>query len=354
MIHWLSETKRRELQRDPEASIQSLIGRITQLDGEELFSLAAAYYLIQDQEKSKKFCRLALQKNFCHVPSLYGLALIFFGEGKELEAKRFFSKALHFDSDAASSVLYLQQQLRSILGLTDANQLGLWCLEQLNESNKGDRSCQFELGKILFERSEFEQAVPVLKPLMGMSEYSFEVTQYLSYIYERLYSGDQLIEKTLELGELVSERSDLFFNLAMICQHDQGRLDMAVHFFYLAVRSDPKDPGLRFSLEQACLELIGQLGKPNDDLDYFHLMIAHLYHGSLAVAERYARTLRKRFQWSHPRSFQSLAPHRLWDNWLLKDEGVLGEALNQWFGDQPVENWKINKPKQPMDVTLDS
>lgn len=347
VIHWVVKEVRTRLRKDPEAYIQRFQEPYGNLSGDELFALAAAHNLLGMSKETKKFCRLALQKSFGHVPSLYSLALKFFEESKIDEAKRSFLRAVRLDENAAENVIYVQSQLRALMTLPEATRWGLWCLEQLQASQKHSTGSQFELGKLLFERSEFEQAVSVLKPLLSYPEYAFEVTQYLSYIFERLYKGDELLEKSLDLAQLVKERSDLFFNLAMVCQHEQNRLDIALHFFYLAVRSDPQDPGLRFSLEQACLEYIGQHNSPKSAADHFNLMIAHLYHGSVAVAERYARSLRSRFEYKHPFTFYSFEPRGLWKDWLLKDDGILGEALQMWFGSVPSQSWKLNTKRFP-------
>jgi len=343
VIHWVRSAVRKSLEEAPEVFIQDQAVFLSQINSDRLFELAAAYHIIRDDKISERLLRAALQKNIRHIPSLYGLCILAFKKGDMEKAQKLFSRASRLDGQAASSTLYIQNQLRAMLPLPEATRWSLWCLERLQFLKKFSVSTQFELGKILFERSEFERASTVLRPLTAVSEYSYEVTQYLSYTYERLYSGDELVEKIMEVAEMATDRSDLFFNLAMICQHDQKRLDLAIHFFYLATRSDPKDPGLRFSLEQACMELIGKLGKASKAVDYCQLMLAHLYHGSVAVAERYARLLRKRYGWKYPESFSTLLPGSLWQNWLLKDEGILKGALVQWFGFAPTEDWKIRR-----------
>jgi len=343
MIYWVKKERRPALQKDPHMYIQMLLNRNVALSSEDLYELAVCFDLLHEFKETKRYCQIALQKNLAHTPSLYGMSLRAFEDKSFDEAKRSFGRAIRLDPDAAGSALHFQVRLRTALSLPQATQWGLWCLEQVQLSNKASDSTQFELAKILFERSEFERAIPLFKSLVRQEDLAFEVTQYLSYIYERLYTGDELVERTLELAQVVPQRSDLFFNLGMVCQHEQKRLDLSIHFFYLAVRSDAQDPSLRFSLEQACLELIGAQSKPSKPEDYFQLMLAHLYHGSVAVAERYARILRERYSYRYPLSFESLAPKALWSNWLLKDEGLLSEALRQWFGDHPVENWKITK-----------
>lgn len=346
VIHWLKNSVRKEILSNPSSFLQLRVINEAKASSDELFEIAAAYDFLQDSKKAKLYCQRAIQRSFQHIPSFYGLALKSFEDHKFEEAQRFYLRAIRMDPQAAEGALYFHQRLRGFFSLPEATHWGRWCLEQLQTSDKASMASQFELGKILFERSEFDQAVPILKALVQCEQYSFEAIQYLSYIYERIYKGAELVENTLQLASCVKDKSDLFFNLAMVCQHEQNRLDLALHFFYLASRSDAQDPGLRFSLEQACLEYIGQNAQPKTPDEYFSLMVAHLYHGSLAVAERYARSLRKRFHWKFPNSFSKLEPSSLWIEWLVKDEGILGEALEAWFGETPVENWRL-KTRRP-------
>lgn len=339
---WLRKDFQDRVDSTPEEFKFELEAKNGALCEEELFALAATYDRLREPDRSAQICRQLLQKNWGHIPSLFALCLLSFENKKFEEAQRWFRRALHFDrsSMAAEATLFIHQRLRTRLSVTESGRSGLWLLETLHKSERSSVEALFEYGKMLFERSQFETSALVMKKVLDHKELGFEATQYLSYIYERLYSGDELIEKTLELASEVKDRSDLFFNLAMIAQHDENRPHLSLSLFYLASQSDPQDPGLRFSLEQACLELIGQISKSPKAMDQFHLMIAHLFHGSLALAKRYAQILRDRHDWRFPESFQLLEPHGLWKDWLLVDQGVLGEALQQWFGDAQSDDWQ--------------
>lgn len=341
MIYWLPKAQQDAVLKDPETYILTNLNG--SLDADTHFYLGVAHDLLKNKPQALVSFKKALQKNLAHSGSLLGMSLIYFEQGKEKEARRLFLRTLRVDHQAAASAVEFQRLLRQRLGLIEANQQSLWCLEQLHKHHQSTYESQFELAKILFESSEFQRSASIFQSLLQVNAYNNEASQYLSYIFEKLYRGNELIEKTLNLAFWMQNRSDTFFNLAMVCQNDQAQEDLSLHFFYLASRADEHDPGLRFSLEQACLDRIGQIGQPRTADQYCHLMMAHLYHGSVAVAERYAKVLRERFSWKHPETFEAMQPKPLWQDWLLKDEGILGDALRAWFGEEPVENWKFLK-----------
>lgn len=342
VIYWLSNEEQEDVLSQPEALIESLEPRLSGLLDQEIFQLAAAYEFLGQSKKAKLLCRLALEKNLNHVPSLYALSLMSFRDSKNSEAKRFFSRALKRDEKASESILHFQKRLRNVLTGPQAGQWVAWCLEEIHRQQKSSEETRFELAKILFEQSRWNEAASFFEGLLMNEKCAYESSQYLSYIYERLYQGEELIERYLGLAKKVKERADLFFNLGMIFQNDRKQSGLSLHFFYLAHREDPYDPGLRFSLEQACMEQIGKSQDAKKEDEFLDLMFAHLYYGSVAVAERYARVLRDRSDWRFPESFQNLKPTGLWDDWLLTDNGTLGEALVKWFRESPVETWKIH------------
>jgi tetratricopeptide (TPR) repeat protein len=327
MLYWIKPELLQDIKGKPEdfiANFQSCNS------ADRVFALAVAHDQLGHGHDSEKLYRKALQKDIRHYPSLYALSFKCFQNGKELQGKNNFKRALRFDPDGEASTLFFQKELKySVASYNDACRLGVWCLQELLNLKKATARSKFQLGKVLFEQSNFEEAIGYLKEALKVREFSQESTEYLSYIYEHLYQGNELIDQTLELAKDVPDRSDLFFNLAMVCQHDQKRLDLAMHFFYLAAREDPNDPGLKFSLEQAALEMITQLNRSGRESDPFFLMIAHYYQGSSAAAQKYANELK---DFHYPESFQALEPTRLWNDWLINDKAPLGRTLKSWFG----------------------
>lgn len=341
MIFWVSAEKQEQILSQPEASINSLEAKLDCLSAPEFFELAAACEFLGRRQKAKTYCRRALEKNLNYVPSLYSLSLLSFRESKFEEAKRFFCRALKLDQMASESILHFQKRLGSILSAPAANHWSSWCLEELHRLEKASDDTRFELAKLLFEQSRWNESAQLFESLVQHPDYAYEVSQYLSYIYERIFKGEELIEQCLHLASQIKERADLFFNLGMIFQNDRQYQGSSLHFFYLAHREDPHDPGLRFSLEQACMEYIGDTHEAKNEKEFLDLMFAHLYYGSVAVAERYARVLRERWNWKFPESFRALGLKTLWEDWLLKDKEQMGKALQKWFGENPQESWKI-------------
>jgi tetratricopeptide (TPR) repeat protein len=329
MIHWLKPEDNEAIRSDPESFIQSKSDPKT---ADDYFALAVAHDFAGRRKVSGPLIRRALQLDFCHLPSLYLLALKAFERRRENEAKTIFRRVIRMDKEATTNTLAFQKELKFALpNYEDAGRWGVWCLEELEVFHKSSLSTKFQLGKTLFEQSRLKEAIPYLKAALSSKELSTEATEYLSYIYEHIYRGTDLIDQILQLAEEVSERSDLFFNLAMVCQHDQKRLDLAMHFFYLASREDPYDPGLRFSLEQAAVEFIGAANRRSSKTDPLLVMMAHIYQGAMGVARKYADDLKNI---EYPETFQAFEPQSLWSRWLLKDQGVLGHSLKAWFGPQ--------------------
>lgn len=309
------------------------------------FERGLAYWKMDRALEAGRHFKKALQLNFHHWQSYYALSLVAISERQPEEARRFFIRGMRFDSKASESVLYFANQLRHAVSALEASQWSLWCFEQLESHQKASRSTQFELAKLLFERSEFERSGELFKQVVHLPEYAYEATQYLSYILERLFKGEQLIEETLKLATQATDKADLFFNLGMVSQYDEAKPDLSLHFLYLASEADRSDPGLKFSLEQACLDTIGKISKVQRPEQALTLMIAHLYHGSVALAERYAAQLRDRWKWTYPGSFQSQKPTALWQDWLLVRDGLLDVALESWFGKNPVDDWRLSQRK---------
>lgn len=330
MNYWLKDDWRLRLENDPESLAESLKESI---DAESLFCRALVSQQLGDSITAEKFLKTALQKNLQHIPSIYVLGLKLLKKGRDKEARNYLRRGLRLDGLAATTSLHLLKEIRSIFSHSAQSvETSVWMLKELTSLKKTTELTQFHLGKLLFEKSSYEEAAQYLLQSLSEPDLSNEATEYLSYIYEHLYKGDELIERTLELAEMVPDRSDLFFNLAMVCQHDHRRLELALHFFYLASKEDPADPGLKFSLEQAAIEMMNYAQKvPGEERDFL-LMLAHLYQGSLGVAKRYAQKLK---DLKYPESFETRIPQKLWQRWLLKDSGILGQALQSWFGGAP-------------------
>jgi tetratricopeptide (TPR) repeat protein len=331
MKRWLHPDWQSRLLEQPE----ELVKQFSQSqNSDELYALAIALEHLGQGAESEKALKRALMRNLSHVPSIYTLGLRSLHKSKEKEAKTYLRRALRLDPAACETALGLLRDLKIHLStLFQSNEMSVWLLKELEFLKKETDETSFHLGKLLFERSQYEESAHYLMKGIESEATSAEATEYLSYIYEHLYKGDELIEKILELAEQVPHRADLFFNMAMVCQHDQNRAEMALHFFYLASREDPADPGLKFSLEQAALDLINAGGAGEGEDRELSLMLAHLYQGSVGVAKRYAQGLKG---WSFPESFQDRHPSRLWTEWLMKDQGVLGQALQTWFGGAPA------------------
>lgn len=339
MIHWLPADLQEKVLSEPEKLIE-LFEQSSELSADETYCLATAYEFLGQALKAKNLCREALQKNLNHFPSLYALSLKSFKERKQSEAKRYLRRALQLDADASASMIHFQKKLRVIAPLPESTLWASWALEELHKLNKSSDDSKFELGKILFEQSKIEEAAALFKGLLSNEKLAYESSQYLSYIFERLYRGEELMDHYLQLASSVKEKADLFFNLGMIFQNDRNFWLQSLHFFYLAHREDPLDPGLRFSLEQACMDHIGRSENAKTDQDFLRLMFAHLYYGSVAVAERYARNLKERWSWKFPDSFEALKPSILWQS-ISQDKTQVGQALDQWFGLKSSESWKI-------------
>ena len=340
VIQWLSDKSRTLLETEPEQLLGELEGTPSP-DSEKLFELAVVYDHLGREALAKSCWKKALEKNLSHAPSLYALALAALESQNAPEAMRYLKRVLRTDAQAAENVKLFQNGLRARLSAPEASQWALWTLEQLHYLKKDSDSCRFDYAKLLFERSKFQEACELFYSLVRQKQFAYEATQYLSYIYEKLYRGDELLDRCLDLATLVEDKSDIFFNLAMICQNDQRDTSLALHFYYLASRYEPADPGLKFSLEQACVELIGEIGRSTDPKRQLSLFFCHAYHGSLALAERYAQSLRSEHGMKFPESFEALVPQRLWHEWLLAESSPLRDLLARYFGEQNREHWKL-------------
>lgn len=331
MFLWVRQDLLDLLQSSPQELINALPNP---QDAEEHFALGAAWKKLGSLSRAAAHWKKALQLNLRHFPSLYALSLIAFEQGQERQGQTWFDRAIRVDDQASEHGLYFQRELKKHVDSHERlSRWGVWCLTRLTEMERASDQSHFQLGKLLFEQNRFLEAAGYLRDIVDRTEIGGEAAEYLSYIYEHLYRGEELIAKTLDLAEKAPNRCDLFFNLAMVCQHDQRRLDWALHFFYLASREDPSDPGLRFSLEQAALEALSK-DSPHRN-DEFTLMFAHIYQGSVGVAKRYAKGFSDlRF----PEDFHNLKPTRLWSEWLVKDQGPLGQNLKLWFGGDRVRH----------------
>lgn len=336
VIQWLSDKSRNLLETEPELLLWELED-LANPNSEKLFELAVVYDHLGRESLAKSFWKKALEKNLSHAPSLYALALSALEAQNAPEAMRYLKRVLRTDSQAAENVKLFQNGLRTRLPAPEAGHWALWTLEQLHHLKKDSDSCRFEYAKLLFERSKFQEASELFYSLVRQKQFAYESTQYLSYIYEKMYRGDELLNRCLDLASLVEDKSDIFFNLAMLCQNERRDTALALHFYYLASRFEPADPGLKFSLEQACVELIGEIGRSADPKRKLSLFFCHAYHGSLALAERYAQSLRSEHGMRFPQSFETLDPQRLWHEWLLAESSPLRDLLDRYFGDQNRE-----------------
>lgn len=332
MIFWLDSKQQARVSKDPYEIIRAARPKMDSLSAEELLVLAAAHERLGELKPAERLCRKALQRQLHFPECLFALSLLHFRQRNYEEAKRWFLRALRSKRDSvAADVFNIEQKLKAYLSVAEAGHWGLWCLREFHRACPSTPSTQFELGKLLFERSDYQGAIEAFLPLSGMPDFSYEATQYLSYLYERIYRGEELIRKTLELAEKSSERADLFFNLAMVCQHDSKFQEWALHFFYLAKEAEPDDPGLRFSLEQACVDYIGQHTQAKNLHQAYYLMMAHFYQGSISVADRYAEVLRDRFQIHDLQQFRNLHLPELWKPWLVQENSPFAHALMRWF-----------------------
>lgn len=332
VIFWLNSKQQTRVSRDPYEVIRAGKTHRSQLSPEALMELAAAHENLGEYAEAIRVCRMTLQKRLSYPDCFFALSYLHFRTKKVDEAKRWFERGLRSKPDPAKDVFFIEQRMKTFLSASEASHWGLWCLKSLHKNSKPTPSTQFELAKLLFERSDYQAAVEHFLPLASNPDFGNEVAQYLSYLYERLYRGKELIEKSLDLAHRAVDRSDLFFNLAMICQHDQSLSELSLHFFYLALESDPSDPGLRFSLEQACLEYIAKNPQPASPSQAYYLMVAHLYQGSSAVAERYASLLRESYGFEGLEALSQLQPPELWNSWLMREGSLFSGAIRRWFG----------------------
>jgi tetratricopeptide (TPR) repeat protein len=339
VIFWLNTKQQRLVGEDPYEVIRQAKMSQKALSAGELLVLAAAHERLGELKQAETICRQALTKSLHFPECFFSLSLLSFRQRKYPDAQRWFLRAVKSKRESvAADVFNIEQKLKTYLSVAEAGHWGLWCLREFHRSCPSTPSTQFELGKLLFERSDYQGAVEAFLSLVEMPEFSYEASQYLSYLYERLYKGEELVRKTLELAEKSSDRADLFFNLAMVCQHDTKLQDSALHYFYLAKESEPDDPGLRFSLEQACIEYIGKTSEPKSLHQAYYLMMAHFYHGSTSVAERYAGLLQSRFHIKDLAQFQSLHLPELWNPWLTRENSPFAQSLLKWFPAEVVGN----------------
>ncbi len=294
---------------------------------DECFEVAVALDQLGRKPHAERMFRRGLQLNMRHVPSLYGLAFIQFQSGHDREGQNWFTRAVRFDEAACENSLLFQRELKNSHGFSGVLKQRLWCLQEIEKLEKANTRVYFEIAKLLFEQSNYKTAIEYFRKVLSEHKFRREAAEYLSYIFEHLYKGEELIEKNLELIEEVENRADLFFNLAMVCQHEQRQSELALHLFYLAAESEPHDPGLRYSLEQAAIEVIGD-SKKKKNIDPALMMFAHIYQGSVGVAKKYALELS---HFKYPESFANRLPTKLWQDWLLRNEGILSKCLKQWF-----------------------
>lgn len=293
------------LETDPE----KLLYELQPHDADEWFAVALSQYLLRmPRGVMERSLREALRLNLRHLGSHYLYALSAFERNAEQDGRRYFRRAIQMDPQAAEHVLYVQRELKSRgQNYELACRTSVWCLKEVEALKKATAQSLFHLGKILFEQGAYQEACQYLERSLEESEFASEASEYLSYIFEQIYRGEELIQKTLDLAEKVKVRSDLFFNLAMVCQHEQKRSELALHFFYLASLEDPQDPGLRFSLEQEALEVISAQAKQKLKRDPILLTWAHLYQGSLGLARAEFEAL------GNVEMLKSRVPERVWN-----------------------------------------
>lgn len=293
---------------------------------DEFYKVGLAFEKLGKVLYAERMFRRALEKDLGHIPSMYGLALKSFQTNNERVGKRWLSRAIRMDKEAVPHVLQFQREVKTAVPTyQSACRIRIFCLRELEYLEKQNLESEFELAKLLFEVSHFQAAIPYLKNLLRERRYSQEAAEYLSFAFESLYKGDELIEKNLEVASEVHNRADLFFNLAMVCQHDQRRMDLALHFFYLASQEDLDDPGLRFSLEQAAMDVIAEAKRRK--LSEVLLMFAHFYQGSTGVAKKYAQNLKE----YGLELLSANLPEQLWTDWILADRGPLGRFIQTQF-----------------------
>ncbi len=335
MIFWLDPLKQEDLLSDPEACLQKLQSKSDPCDALELFEWGCASEFLGQIVEAKQKWRKSLEKDFGFFPSLYALSLYAFQDAKHQEAKRFLKRALRLDAEASKSLLFYQKKLRQLVPAPESILWSSWSLEEIARLSKGSEATRFELAKVLFEQSRFEEAQTNFEFLMEHSEFAQESSQYLSYLYERLYHGEELIQRYLVLIRKTTDRADLLFNLGMIFQNYRQHALHALQFFFLAHRYQPEDPGLRFSLEQACMDQIGRAQEAKTQRDFVELLFAHLYYGSTPVAERYAKVLKERWNWQFPEGLAAIGMGELWEEWLCQTSDPAIQKLNEWFGGEP-------------------
>lgn len=343
VLFWLDSSTQENLLSDPEGLIQRLKTQPRSLGAREFFEWACACEFLGNILEAKRLWKLSLQVEFGYFPSLYALSLYSFQESKHQEAKRFLKRALRLDEAASESMIFYQKKLRQLLPSPESILWGSWSLEEVGRLSKDSDSTKFELAKILFEQSRYSEAQRHFEVLVDHPEFSFESSQYLSYLYERLYQGDELIQHYLQLIRKVSERADLLFNLGMIFQNYRSYALHSLQFFFLAHRDQPEDPGLRFSLEQACMDQIGRVQEAKNRNEFVELLFAHLYYGATPVAERYARVLKDRWNWKFPQSLSEMGVSELWEDWLCHKDHPTFQKLSEWFSDTQAESTKIQR-----------
>lgn len=294
---------------------------------DDFYLWGIAHYEKGDLGAAEKYFKRALELSLHHVPSLFALSQFCFEAGKVDEGKRWFSRGI-LHKPKAEHVILFQKSLRVKKQISEPlGAIKLWCLHQVTRIHPDHALVQFEIGKLLFEQSKFEHSAAYFEAALSSPKVAREAAEYLSYVFETLYRGDELVTRTLEMVKGIDHKADVLFNLAMACQHDQKRMDLALHLFYLSSVEDPSDPGLRFSLEQTALEIIEKKRRMRDDDDKMLLMFAHYYQGALGLAKKLYFELKDH---EFPQDFFQNIPVALWQEWLLKPNSPLDLQFKSW------------------------
>ncbi len=343
MLNLLGHKVADDLAWRPEQLIQSM-GEPKTADDYYLWGLAH-YDLVELSVAEQSFKR-ALELSFGHIPALYAMAQMTFEQGKIEEGKKWFIRTLKADAEAAHHGILFQRSLRtSRLSVETLASLKLWCLHKIEDHFPDQLSSKFEIGKLLFEISKFEASLPYFESVLVVPKLQREAAEYLSYVYETLYRGDELLSKTLAMCRLIEQKADIFFNLAMAFQHE--RRDLALHLFHCAVQEDPSDPGLRFSMEQMAAEIIAERRRGTSDREKIALIFAHLYQGAHGMAKKLFFDLK---HLRYPEDFFPHIPEVLWKEHILTEDSSTSRFFESWRKAKsptflPDKKWVSEKKK---------
>lgn len=105
------------------------------------------------------------------------------------------------------------------------------------------------LAEILIEQDQTDQAIDQLRQVLNLDPHDHQAIHLLTQTYLDLEMWDQAAA-TLEMGGIAEEDADLWFELGMVYEMQQHRLDDAILAYRRALIARPDHPGAARALRR--------------------------------------------------------------------------------------------------------